>query len=116
MKPERERVLRTKTITITMPDDTAQILEQTSIKLGISETDIINLSIAEYLSSKEAVMRIATNIVGESEPKFDFDPIGFGMWANREDMEDSVTWVRKLREQEWDKYDNENKQMKGETI
>ncbi len=25
----------------------------------------------------------------------------FGMWADREEMKDSVAWVRKLRETEW---------------
>jgi hypothetical protein len=93
MKPEPEKV--SKTITIT--SDIAQKLEQASIKLGISEANIIRFSLIEYLSREEVAL------VGESEPKFDFDPKGFGMWADREDMEDSVTWVRKLREQEWNR-------------
>ena len=27
-----------------------------------------------------------------------------GMWADREDMKDSVAWVRKTRETQWNKY------------
>jgi len=32
-----------------------------------------------------------------------FESIGFGMWAGRDDMEDSAQWVRRLREQEWNR-------------
>ncbi|HGJ65104.1 TPA: hypothetical protein ENS27_06910 [bacterium] len=96
MKPASEKVSETKTIRITMPNDMAQKLEQVSMKLGISETVLIKNITARYLG-----LSLGSNLVEESEQKFDFDPIGFGMWADREDMEDSVTWVQKIREQEW---------------
>ncbi len=30
-----------------------------------------------------------------------------GMWNNRQDMDDSVTWVRKTRQNEWRTNDND---------
>ena len=96
MKPATERV--SKTITIT--NDIAQKLMQASKKLGISERDIIKHSLNEYLNRIELI-KASECVIGESEQKFDFEPIGFGMWADRKDMEDSVAWVRKLREREW---------------
>jgi len=31
----------------------------------------------------------------------DFKPVGFGMWANRNELKNSSEWVRELRESEW---------------
>lgn len=28
----------------------------------------------------------------------------FGMWKDREDMKDSVAWVRKIREEQWNRH------------
>lgn len=40
-----------------------------------------------------------------SEPKKELRPLTeepfFGMWADREDMADSVEWVRKTRREHW---------------
>jgi hypothetical protein len=30
-----------------------------------------------------------------------FEPIGFGMWAHRPEMQDASAWVHELRRQEW---------------
>lgn len=73
--------------TIILPDEIVEELEQLSIRLGISPTEIVKRGISEYLRHPG------------SEEKF--KPIGFGMWADRSDMEDSTQWVNKIREQEW---------------
>ena len=41
--------------------------------------------------------------VVEEQSKSKKKPVGFvGMWADRPSMADSVAWVRRLRESEWD--------------
>jgi hypothetical protein len=75
--------------TIILPDEIVEELEQLSIRLGISPTEIVKRGISEYLRHPD------------SENERNFKPIGFGMWADRSDMEDSTQWVNKIREQEW---------------
>jgi hypothetical protein len=87
--------------TINISNETALKLDQASKKLGISQKEIIKRGIIEYLSKEEVSIKMSANISDELESTFDFYPIGFGMWTNRKDMEDSTIWVRRLREQEW---------------
>jgi hypothetical protein len=87
--------------TIKISNEIAQKLDQASIKLGISQKEIIKRGIIEYLSKEEFAIKMSADIFDESESTFDFYPIGFGMWTNRKDMEDSTIWVQRLREQEW---------------
>ena len=49
--------------------------------------EIVRRSVVEYLAKVKA------------EPEF--EPIGFGMWADRPEMQDASAWVRELRRQEW---------------
>ena len=50
---------------------------------------VVSLEPAEIGADAETDRRLA-----------EFDSLGFhGMWADREDMADSVAWVRKIREQ-----------------
>jgi len=72
--------------TITLSDDIVKELEQLSARFGISPEEIIRRGIGEYL--RESV----------AQPQDGFEAIGFGMWAGRDDMEDSAQWVHKLRE------------------
>jgi len=59
-----------------LPDGT-----EVAISVGHSDTD----------HDAEAKARIA-----------EFESLGFhGMWADREDMADSVAWVRKIRTEQW---------------
>jgi hypothetical protein len=78
--------------TITLPDEIVEELEQLSIRFGISPTDIVKRGISEYLRHPDS----------EDEKKL--NPIGFGMWADRSDMEDSTQWVSKIREREWKRF------------
>jgi hypothetical protein len=75
--------------TIALPDDIVWELERLSARLGISPEEIIRRGISEYLRGSSA------------QPQDEYDSIGFGMWAGRDDMEDSVQWVHRLREREW---------------
>ena len=77
--------------TIALSDDIVRKLEQLSARFGVSPEEIIRRGISEYLRESAA------------QPQDGFESIGFGMWAGRDDMEDSVQWVRSVREQEWNR-------------
>ncbi|NCO43637.1 MAG: hypothetical protein COZ06_34665 [Armatimonadetes bacterium CG_4_10_14_3_um_filter_66_18] len=74
------------------PQDLIAELRAASVRLGLSLEELVRVSVAEYAQR--------TDPAGED----DFDPIGFGMWANRTDMKDGVEWVRNLRDKEWDRF------------
>jgi hypothetical protein len=76
---------------IVLSDDTVRELERLSARFGVSPEEIIKRGISEYLRESSA------------QPQDGFESIGFGMWAGRDDMEDSAQWVHRLREQEWDR-------------
>ena len=77
--------------TITLSDDVVRELEKLSVRLGISPEEIIRRWISEYLR------------VAPTQSQNGFESIGFGMWAERNDMEDSAQWVHRFREQEWNR-------------
>ena len=68
-------------------DEEFHELEQIAKAQGMPEEEIVRRSVVEYLAKVKA------------EPKF--EPIGFGMWAHRPEMQDASAWVRELRRQEW---------------
>jgi hypothetical protein len=37
----------------------------------------------------------------QAQAELPFEPIGFGMWADRPEMQDATKWVEDLREREW---------------
>lgn len=77
--------------TITLSDDIVRELEKLSTRLGVPPEEVIRRGISRYL-------------VEPSTQKQDgFESVGFGMWAGRDDMEDSAQWVHRLREQEWNR-------------
>lgn len=76
-----------KEIRTLLPDDLVLKLEELSARLGVSPQELVSQSVAEYLKRLEAGMT--------------FDPVGFGMWRDREEMRDAVKWVRALRDREW---------------
>ena len=51
------------------------------------------------------IAKIAEGVSHKTFPKKPRKPISsykaFGMWKDRKDMEDSIQWVRNLREREW---------------
>ncbi len=53
---------------------------------------------AEVMVRIEVIADGAQNGIAEEESDFETLPF-FGMWADREEMRDSSSWVRQLREQ-----------------
>lgn len=61
------------------------------------------------LERQQELLNFAELLVQETEadgtrPKVDWQNSCVGMWQNREDMRDSGTWVRRIRQQEWNGY------------
>jgi hypothetical protein len=77
--------------TITLPDDIVRELEKLSARFGVPPEEIIRRGISGYLGDSSM------------QSQDGFESIGFGIWAKRDDMEDSARWVHRLREQEWNR-------------
>lgn len=52
---------------------------------------------------EEILRRSVTAYLADIRSKEAFEPIGFGMWANREEMQDATKWVHELRGREWER-------------
>ena len=81
-------------ISAILSDEIVSQLEVLSMKMKLSRNTIIENSLREYLSKLEQSK-------DEEDPPEHFNPVGFGMWKDREEMDDSAQWVRNLREREW---------------
>ena len=81
-------------ISAILSDEIVSQLEVLSKKMKLSRNTIIENSLREYLSKLEQSR-------DEEDPQEYFNPVGFGMWRAREEMDDSAQWVRNLREREW---------------
>ena len=77
--------------TITLPDDIVRESEKLSARSGVPPEEIIRRGISGYLGEPS------------TQKQDGFESVGFGMWAERDDMGDSAQWVRRLREQEWNR-------------
>ena len=86
--PEEAKMME---LTMRLSDEIVEELKQICSYLNILPEELIKQSITEYLQK----WKLKT----ESE----FEATGFGMWAGRTDMENSVQWVHKLQEQEWNR-------------
>ena len=53
---------------------------------------------ADELLARLAEERLAAQDLNEAR---DFEPIGFGLWRDRADMDDPPAWVRRLRKSAW---------------
>jgi hypothetical protein len=76
-----------KELTATVSDEEFAKLEQVAKAQGLPVEEVVRRSVVEYLVKVGA------------EPAF--EPIGFGMWAHRHEMQDAPTWVHELRRQDW---------------
>lgn len=60
------------------------------------------------LKGKEIVLEKDLGIEGEVEVELTFldevEKEAFGIWQGRKDIKDSTTWIRSLREREWQRY------------
>ena len=68
-------------------DEEFATLEHLAQDLGVSLEELVRRSLTAYLAQAKA------------EPAF--EPIGFGMWADRPEMQDAANWVAELRHREW---------------
>jgi hypothetical protein len=76
-----------KELRVEVSDEGFATLEHLAQALGVSVEEVLKQSIAAYLPQAQAELT--------------FEPIGFGMWADRPEMQDAAKWVADLREREW---------------
>ena len=76
-----------KELRIVVSDEEFAELEHCAQALGVPLEEVLQRSVAAYLPQVQADLT--------------FEPIGFGMWADRPEMQDAAKWVADLREQEW---------------
>jgi hypothetical protein len=50
---------------------------------------------------EELVKRSVAAYLPQAQTELPFEPIGFGMWADRSEMQDAAKWVEDLRGREW---------------
>jgi len=78
---------RMKELRITVSDEEAAELEHLAQALGVTLQELLKRSVAAYLPQVKAELT--------------FEPIGFGMWADRPEMQDAAKWVAALRDRQW---------------
>ena len=76
-----------KELHVEVSDEEFATLEHLAQALGVSVEELLKRSLATYLPQVQAELT--------------FEPIGFGMWADRPEMQDAAKWVAELREREW---------------
>ncbi|HYY16273.1 MAG TPA: hypothetical protein VE965_06475 [Gammaproteobacteria bacterium] len=76
-----------KELRVEVSDEEFTTLEHLAQAFGVSMEELLKRSIATYLPQAQAELT--------------FEPIGFGMWADRPEMQDAAKWVNDLREREW---------------
>jgi Ribbon-helix-helix protein, copG family len=76
-----------KELRAVVSDDEFAELEHLAQALGVPMEELVKRSLAAYVAQTQA---------GPS-----FEPIGFGMWADRPEMQDAAKWVAELRHREW---------------
>ena len=62
-------------------------VQHTAQVLGVPLEVLLLRSVAAYLTQVKAERAV--------------EPLGFGMWADRPEMQDAATWVADLRERAW---------------
>jgi len=76
-----------KELRVVVSDEEFAELEHCAQALGVPLEELLQRSVAAYLSQVQADLTC--------------EPIGFGMWADRPEMQDAAQWVADLREREW---------------
>jgi hypothetical protein len=76
-----------KELRIMASDEEGAELEHLAQALGVTLEELLKRSVAASLPQVNAGLT--------------FEPIGFGMWADRPEMQDAVKWVADLRERQW---------------
>jgi hypothetical protein len=75
-----------KELRAVISDEEFATLEHLAQDLGVSLEELMKQSLAAYVAHAKA------------EPAF--EPIGFGTWADRPEMQDAAKWVAELRHRE----------------
>jgi hypothetical protein len=73
-----EQEYRMKELRITVSDEEGAELEHLTQALGVTLEELLKRSVAAYLPQVKAELT--------------FEPIGFGMWADRPEMQDAPKW------------------------
>ena len=76
-----------KELRIIVSDEEGAELEHIAQALGVTLEEQLKRSVAAYLPQVKAELT--------------FEPISFGMWADRPEMQDATKWVADLRERQW---------------
>jgi hypothetical protein len=76
-----------KELRATVSDEECAELEHLAQVLGVPLEELLRRSVAAYLTQVKAERAV--------------EPLGFGMWADRSEMQDAATWVADLRERAW---------------
>jgi hypothetical protein len=76
-----------KELRAVVSDEEFATIEHLAQELGVSLEELMKRSLVAYIAQAKA------------EPTF--EPIGFGMWADRAEMQDAAKWVAELRHREW---------------
>jgi hypothetical protein len=76
-----------KELKAVIADEEFSELEQVAQAQGVPLEELVKRSLAAYVAQVKAELA--------------FEPIGFGMWADRPEMQDAPKWVADLREREW---------------
>jgi hypothetical protein len=71
----------------TVSDAAFAELEHLAQVLGVPLEELLLRSVAAYLTQVKAERAV--------------EPLGFGMWADRPEMQDAATWGADLRERAW---------------
>jgi hypothetical protein len=78
---------RMKELRATASDEEFAELEHLAQVLGVPLEELLLRSVAAYLTQVKAERAV--------------EPIGFGMWVDRPEMQDAAKWVADLRERVW---------------
>lgn len=76
-----------KELRATVSDEDFAELEHLAQALGVPLDELLHRSITAYLTQVKAARAV--------------EPLGFGMWADRPEMQDAAKWVADLRERTW---------------
>ncbi len=79
--------------TLTLPDDLARLMEKEAHRRRVSVPELLRELLAKESAPAEERPEVEPKSIG-NEPFV-------GMWKDRDDLQDTSSWVRALREREW---------------
>ena len=64
-------------------------------------TELVHLAEVLGVSLEELLIRSVAAYLTQVKAERASEPLGFGMWADRPEMQDAAKWVADLRERTW---------------